>query len=167
MQNSLNIYGHVTNGTIDDGPCQLPRSWRNISGLNNLSSEQQIALGWLPWILVEVEPGADQVRNGESVTVEATQIVQTQLVRDMSAEEITSRDQQLRAANKQQASQLLLDTDWTELPSVTNTELTPHLINQQQFIEYREQLRAIAINPPIEIADTEWPNKPRSVWSTE
>ena len=165
MQNSLNIYGHVTDGTIDDGPCQLPRSWKKVSGLDNLSSERLTALGWLPWILVEVQPGQNQVRNGESITIEATRIVQTQLVRDMTPVEIQQHEQQLRDANKQQASQLLLDTDWTELPSVSNTELNPHLTNQQQFIEYRGQLRAIAVNPPLEV--TEWPDRPAAEWNTD
>jgi hypothetical protein len=166
MQNSLNIYGHVTAGVIDDGPCQLPTSWKNISGLNNLSSEQQIALGWLPWILVEVPPGPNQVFNGETVVVESTQIVQTQLVRDMTPEETSARDQQFRNANKQQASQLLSDTDWTTIPDVSNPELSsPYLLNAAAYIAYRNLVRQIAIDPPVEQI-TEWPVKPQSQWST-
>ena len=166
MQNSLNIYGHVTDGIIDDGPCQLPSSWQNISGLNNLSSEQLLELGWLPWILIEVEPGPYQVRDGETVTIEATQIVQTQLVRDMTPEEIAARNQQLRAANKQQASQLLYDTDWTTIPDVSDPELsTPYLLNAAEYMVYRSSLRQIAIDPPIDPI-TAWPRKPQSQWST-
>jgi hypothetical protein len=165
MQNS-NIYGHVTAGVIDAGPCQLPVSWKNISGLNNLSSEQQIALGWLPWILVEVQPGPNQVSNGEIVVVESTQIVQTQLVRDMTPEEILARDQQLRNDNKQQASQLLYDTDWTTIPDVSNPELSsPYLLNAAEYIAYRNLVRPIAIDPPLEPI-TEWPVKPQAQWST-
>jgi hypothetical protein len=166
MQNSLNIYGHVTAGAIDDGPCQLPVSWKNISGLNNLSSEQQIELGWLPWILVEVQPGPNQVSNSETVVVQSTQIVQTQLVRDMTSEEILARDQQTMVDNKQQASQLLYDTDWTTIPDVSDPELSsPYLLNAAEYIAYRNLVRQIAINPPIEPV-TEWPSKPQSQWST-
>ena len=166
MQNSLNIYGHVTDGIIDCGPCQLPRSWQNISGLNNLSSEQQIELGWLPWIVIDVQPGPDQLPDGTVITVEPTQIVQRQMVRGMSQGEIAARDQQLRDVNKQQASQLLYDTDWTTIPDVSDPLLSsPHLLNAAEYIAYRNLVRQIAIDPPIEPV-TEWPTKPQSQWST-
>ena len=45
------------------------------------------------------------------------------------------------------AKQLLKNTDWTEIPSVVDTKNTPHLTNQSDFITYRNQIRALAVNP--------------------
>lgn len=69
-----------------------------------------------------------------------------------------------RQANKQQAEQLLQATDWVEVPSVSNTANTPHLINYQEFITYRLAVRAIAVNPPTEPAT--FPTKPEENWSS-
>ena len=65
--------------------------------------------------------------------------------------------------NKQTAQGLLSATDWTELPSVSDPTSNPHLLNKADFVAYRDQVRAIAVNPP----DTEWtpPTKPTEQWS--
>lgn len=65
--------------------------------------------------------------------------------------------------NAQTAQSLLSATDWTELPSVSDPTSNPHLLNKADFIAYRDQVRAVAVNPP----DTEWtpPVKPVEHWS--
>jgi len=70
---------------------------------------------------------------------------------------------QIKAQNKIHAESLLQATDWTENPSARNTEKTPHLVNCDEFDDYRVALRAIAVNPPVTV--TEWPVKPDKVWS--
>ena len=68
--------------------------------------------------------------------------------------------------NKVTASQLLFETDWIDLPSVVDPEQSnPYLMNKSDFLSYRNQLRAIAINPP-ETEISEWPVKPNTVWSS-
>lgn len=67
-------------------------------------------------------------------------------------------------ANKQQAVQLLQQTDWVNQPDVTNTSLNPHLLNQGDFLVYRSQLRAIAVNPTA--GNLDWPVKPQEQWSS-
>jgi hypothetical protein len=53
------------------------------------------------------------------------------------------------ANNKQQAKDLLAQTDWTTIADVTNPALSnPYLANSADFIDYRNQLRAIVFNPP-------------------
>lgn len=37
---------HETAGVVDYGPGPLPRNWRNVSGLDGLSDEERIPLGW-------------------------------------------------------------------------------------------------------------------------
>lgn len=68
------------------------------------------------------------------------------------------------AANKQQASELLQATDWTELPSVSDAASPPYLANVADFIAYRNALRVIAIDPPTTPVDP-WPTKPTEEWS--
>ena len=156
-------YGHITNGVIDQGPRSLPKSWENVSGLNNLNNEELLQLGWLPWVLVEVPVGYNQVLDGSIVAVEEIQIVETQKVRDLTPEEIASMEQQKKDSNKQQAEYLLQQTDWTESPSARTTAKTPHLVNGEDFDDYRVALRAIAVHPPVTVA--EWPFKPDEQWS--
>jgi hypothetical protein len=157
-------YGHVTNGIIDQGPIGLPDSWENISGLNNLTDAELRPLGWLPWILVEVPVGYNQVLDGSTVVVEPNRIVETQIVRNMTPEEIASVEQQQRDANKAQAEVLLQETDWTCTVDINNPEYSnPYLMNQNEFLSYRSQVRQIAVNPPITVS--EWPVKPQEQWS--
>ena len=70
---------------------------------------------------------------------------------------------QKKAANKAQAAQLLSESDWTAMASVSNPELSnPYLANQGEFLAYRSALRSIAVNPPV---DPTWPTKPTEQWN--
>lgn len=71
--------------------------------------------------------------------------------------------QELLTLCKSQASQLLAETDWTEIPSVTNTANNPHLVNGAEFITYRDALRVLAVYP---VENPTWPVKPTTVWSS-
>lgn len=66
--------------------------------------------------------------------------------------------------NKATAIQLLTETDWVNQPDVINPAITPHLLNQSEFIAYRSLVRAIAINPIA--GNIEWPIKPTEEWSS-
>lgn len=63
---------------------------------------------------------------------------------------------------KTQASQLLFDTDWTTIPDVVNPANNPYLMNQADFIEYRNQVRQLAVNP---VVNPVFPTKPTEQWS--
>jgi hypothetical protein len=65
--------------------------------------------------------------------------------------------------NKQIALTKLKNTDWVEMPSVSDPSLSPHLLNKSEFILYRSDVRAIAVNP-IE-GFIQWPLKPTESWS--
>lgn len=62
---------------------------------------------------------------------------------------------------KQKASALLYETDWTTIPDVADPANSPYLTNQAEFIAWRNQVRALAVNP---IADPVFPTKPNEVW---
>jgi hypothetical protein len=65
--------------------------------------------------------------------------------------------------NKTMAVQLLANTDWVNQPDVTNTSNTPHLLNQAEFVAYRNTIRAIAVNPPS--GNLTWATEPIAQWS--
>jgi len=67
------------------------------------------------------------------------------------------------AYNKQQAIKHLTATDWVELPSIRQVNISPFLCNFAEFSAYRRGLRRIAIDPPDE--DIVWPIKPKAAWS--
>jgi hypothetical protein len=64
--------------------------------------------------------------------------------------------------NKLKAISLLTATDWVTFPDVLNTSIIPHLLNQDEFIEYRRQLRIISLDP-ID-GNIDWPVIPVEKW---
>lgn len=82
---------------------------------------------------------------------------QTWIVSAASPEEIAEREAAMRQANKEQASQLLFESDYTDLPNTADK-----IVNLQEILAYREALRVIAINPPVTV--NTWPTRPATVW---
>lgn len=71
----------------------------------------------------------------------------------------------IQSDNKQAAMSLLQQTDWTCTVDITNPQYSnPYLMNQEEFLTYRSQVRAIAVNPPTTPAV--FPAKPNEVWSS-
>lgn len=66
-------------------------------------------------------------------------------------------------ANVARAKQELLASDWSDLPSVRNTAIEPHLLNGADFDTYRAALRAIVVGRPAVVEV--WPVRPETVWS--
>ena len=72
--------------------------------------------------------------------------------------------EQIQAQNKQRASTLLLETDWTATVDISNPQYSnPYLANQDEFLAYRSSVRAIALNPPT--TSVEFPTLPVEVWA--
>lgn len=92
---------------------------------------------------------------------DAEGVVHTKAEQEAAA--IAKDEQTKKDANKTKAMQLLKDTDWVEVPSVSDITKTPHLTNFSEFMDYRMALRAIAVNPPVTVET--WPTLPEEVWS--
>lgn len=88
----------------------------------------------------------------------------TVAVESLTPEEIEQREESAKQRNKAQAESLLQETDWTDGKSVRDNTRIPHLVNGDEFDDYRVALRVIALNPPVTV--DEWPVKPNEVWST-
>ena len=74
----------------------------------------------------------------------------------------STQESQAKSVCKQQASALLYATDWTTIPDVANPANTPYLMNQADFIAYRNTVRQLAVNP---VANPVFPDKPTEQWS--
>lgn len=70
-------------------------------------------------------------------------------------------DDKKAATNKTKAVELLTETDFVEVPSVTDTAKSPYLKNAADFVSYRNALRVIAVYPT---PDAEFPVKPDEEW---
>lgn len=67
--------------------------------------------------------------------------------------------------NKATAIYLLQQTDWTQIPSVSDPALSnPYLANKNAFDIYRNSVRQYALNPVA--GNINWPTIPQEVWTT-
>jgi hypothetical protein len=65
--------------------------------------------------------------------------------------------------NKQTAVTLLQQTDWTQIPSVSDPALSnPYLSNKLAFDDYRNVVRQYAVYP--EAGNINWPTAPAENW---
>ena len=65
--------------------------------------------------------------------------------------------------NKNTASQLLANTDWTTIPDIANPVVNdPYLANQDEFITYRNEIRKIAVYPTA--GYLVWATPPTEAW---
>ena len=90
----------ISEGQIYEGPCRVPKAWRNISGLDKLDEAGLIALGWLPFI--DVKPAYDKdtqyITGSRVITAEA--VTMNNVVNDYTAEELASRLLSAQTARK-------------------------------------------------------------------
>jgi hypothetical protein len=86
-------------------------------------------------------------------------------VTDFTPEQQAQYYENIKTQNKNAATALLQQTDWTAIASVADpAESNPYLTNRQEFLAYRSTVRAIAVNPPTTPAV--FPEQPQEVWSS-
>ena len=86
------LYAHVENG-VTTYRGTLPKTWRNISGLNLSEGDDDYlkTLGWVPYIEVPVDIGVDEMSDGEDTVITETKVTATAKKRAMTDDEKTSR----------------------------------------------------------------------------
>jgi len=67
-----------------------------------------------------------------------------------------------KMTNAQTAVGILNSTDWTTIADIALPTANPRLANQNEFIAYRNIIRAIAVYPPA--GDIIWATPPTEVW---
>lgn len=73
--------------------------------------------------------------------------------------------EQIKAINKNTAVSLLQQTDWATISDVSDpAKSNPYLINVNDFLAFRNQVRPIAINPPTTLVT--FPTMPTDQWAS-
>jgi len=87
------LYAHVENSSVTYRGT-LPKSWRNISGLNLSEGDDDYlkTLGWVSYVEVSVEVGVDEISDGEDTVITETKVTSTAKKRAMTEDEKTSRN---------------------------------------------------------------------------
>jgi hypothetical protein len=87
------MYAHVENGSITYRGT-LPKTWRNISGLNLSEGDDAYlkTLGWFPYVEVPVDIGIDETPDGEDTVITETEVTATAKKRAMTEDEKTDRN---------------------------------------------------------------------------
>jgi hypothetical protein len=80
---------------------------------------------------------------------------------ELDALALSTQEAVAKQSCKKQASKLLYETDWTTIPDVADPANSPYLTNQAAFIAWRNQIRALAVNP---VVSPVFPPKPDEVW---
>ena len=146
-------YCHVVDGVIKEGPRGLPKSWKNVSGLNLSTATELKSLGWLPVDHIQIEPTSNQVRNGRTTEVMITKVKITDLVRDMTEQEIIERTASILRGIRQERDVKIADCDWTILPDSPLSESVKY-----DWTTYRQELRDFP--SVVDTAFVVWPTKP-------
>ena len=90
-------------------------------------------------------------------------VVYTIQVEQMTPEQLAQYQAGVAAQIGAQAQALLSSTDWTTIPSVADpAQSNPYLTNQNEFIAWRSQVRAIAVTPTY---TSVIPPEPKDTWS--
>lgn len=145
-------YCFVENNVIVEGPRGLPRSWRNISGLNLLSNDDLRALGWLP---VRIDEGAvDDKYVGSMFVINPYDVVEVKMWVPYTAEEKLEIENQKAQQIRDERNQLLSSSDWTQLND-TPLDNTAKVA----WTSYRQALRDVPSQPGFP-QNVVWPVKP-------
>ena len=85
-------YAHVEDGVVTYRG-SLPKTWRNVSGLNLSEGDDSYlkTLGWVPYVEVSVEIGVDETPDGEDTVITETEVTSTAKKRAMTDAEKTDR----------------------------------------------------------------------------
>mgnify|MGYP003656255819 FL=1 len=150
------LYAHVEDGTVTYRG-SLPKSWRNISGLNLSEGDDDYlkTLGWLPYVEVSVEIGTDETPDGEDTAITETKVTATAKKRALTDAEKTDRNASNLESLRFERNLKLADTDFYALSDVTMSS---------DMATYRQALRDLPATADItkwDTSDWAWPTEPK------
>jgi hypothetical protein len=145
-------YCYVENNTIVEGPRGLPRSWRNISGLDMMDADGLRAIGWFP---VRLDEGiVDEKFVGSMFIIHTNEVVEMKLWSKYTADEKAEMDRQAASAIRAERNTKLSECDWTQLND-TPLDNTAKVA----WTTYRQALRDIPSQSGFP-HNVVWPVKP-------
>jgi hypothetical protein len=145
-------YCFIENNVIVEGPRGLPRSWRNISGLDQMSDASLRELGWLPVRLVEGD--VQDKFEGSIFAIMPYEVIETKLWRAYTADELAEIDAQKAQEIRSERNTKLTESDWTQL---NDTPLDND--SKVAWTVYRQALRDIPSQEGFP-HNVVWPTKP-------
>lgn len=137
---------YIESGAIKEYHDKLPRSWRNVSGLDKASSSLLRSLGWFPVNKVNVVVDEENFKtDGYEYTIKANSVEEkvkvvalTKKEKDDKAKKKDEENLSQLAGLRFERDRLLGLTDWTQLPDVIQGKDADWI---NSWREYRQQLR--------------------------
>jgi len=156
-------YAHVENGSIQKLYDVVPTAWRNVSGLDRLSEEDLVSLGW--YKIVKNRPGYDSATQRVEYSYDydsATDtVIETSTVVDIVPPSIEEARPAFLRFLREVRNEKLAETDFTQLADVV-ARSAPE--TNQAWSDYRQALRDLpqrySTEDVINIERVEWPSKP-------
>lgn len=144
---------HVVDGQIKQGPAQRPKWWNGIQGFDQLTVDQAISYGWLPYRVID-SPGANEIKINQITEIKEREVVCTHVYRAMTQEEIDEHNRNLWSAVRSQRDMLLRESDWTQLADAPLTDG-----QKLAWATYRTALRNVP-QANTDINNITWPQSP-------
>ena len=144
-------YAFIENGKVASMG-QLPRSWRNISGLHLATDEELRKWGWLPVTVVEASPALGQTRDVDEVTVHGDHVLVAQRVRQKTPVEVANDWIVLRTTRDLELHQ----SDWTQ-----GNDSPLSNVEKEEWTVWRRAMRDLP-SATSEPTNPSWPTKPGS-----
>lgn len=143
----------VENGEIKGYPRALPQNWADVSNFYLLEEERLRQYGWYPVRFVSANVTQNEVITGQTFVIEENEVVQYEQKRTKTQQEIDEETNTLWENVREQRNMLLSETDWTQL-----SDVTPNLLNIDEWRTYRQELRDITNQ--LDPRSIDWPTKP-------
>lgn len=159
------MYAKIINNIVEKFPYSLQElrlDYPNVSFPDIMSIDTIPDLSDFGFVYVHPSPQPEYDMGLQKLTHDGLEFVDNKwvekwLVEDLSTEEILSFNQTQLSDASSQATKLLSETDYLDLPNTANK-----ITNIDEIIAYRDELRKIAIKPEIYNV---FPEKPQIIWN--
>lgn len=103
-------WAYVQNGSVADRRPSLPKVWGNQTGTDNWTTQEAIDHSWFPYVeSPQPDPGLGQVVEMVE-TVQATQVVQSWNIRNMTSDEVAEQNATIEAVKDNIIGEFDLDS---------------------------------------------------------
>ena len=159
------MYAHVEDGSITYMG-NLPRNWRNISGLDKSEGDDAYlkTIGWVPLNETNVTPTRDQKFDTDQITINndgegnPTSVDLVHRITNLTDAEKVERDKSHIMGLRFLRTEKLEECDWT---MVSDSDLTDS--QKAEWVAYRKKLRDLPATADMKkwgTNDFVWPTRP-------
>jgi hypothetical protein len=125
-------------------------------------NEDKGEIEYIPDPVSGIKPPNEPITSTDEIDSLETLKSLWQAEHDKYQEYLTTVEYNPKRMNKTIARKILNQTDWVEMPSVTDTSTKPFLTNKAEFDSYRARIRALLVDAPDTLY--EFPAIPSPVW---